>query len=150
MSMSSSINFRMRACLARGNRWRGRLRTLAALGLLCRAQYLVEWIPFERWRRGFGLEGQPSNDQTASARRLAAHVERAAALLPIATKCLPRAMALSWMLRRDQSPHAIVFAVRPSHLRDAPDGLHAWVESGGVTILGDLPGPWLETLRLAG
>jgi len=35
---------------------------------------------------------------------------------------------------------------------DAPGvlgaALHAWVEVKGGTILGDLPGPWIETLRL--
>ena len=57
-------------------------------------------------------------------------------------------MALSWMLRRRRINHALVFAVRPSHLRDSSDDLHAWVEVDGVKIIGDLPGPWLETLRL--
>jgi hypothetical protein len=61
---------------------------------------------------------------------------------------LSRAMALSWLLRRKQIAHAVVFAVRPDHLRSGPDPLHAWVEIEGMKVIGDLPGPWLETLRL--
>lgn len=57
-------------------------------------------------------------------------------------------MALSWILRRKRIAHTVVFAVRPAGLRDSADALHAWVEVHGETILGELPGPWLETLRL--
>ena len=80
--------------------------------------------------------------------RLAADVEWAAKRLPFSTKCLPRAMALSWMLRRRRLPHTVVIAVRPNDLRHSADALHAWVEVGGEKIIGDLPGPWIETLRL--
>jgi hypothetical protein len=84
----------------------------------------------------------------SDSRRFATHVDRAATLLPFQTKCLPRAMALSWMLRRERIQHALVIAVRPAELRDAADGLHAWVEVDGAKIIGELPGPWVETLRL--
>ena len=83
-----------------------------------------------------------------AARRLAGHVERAAQRLPFETKCLPRAMALSWLLRRRRLGHCVVIAVRPPELRDGDHGLHAWVEVDGETVIGDLPGPWLETLRI--
>jgi hypothetical protein len=63
---------------------------------------------------------------------------------------LPRAAALSWILRKRGIAHAVVFAVRPEQLRDSPDPLHAWVEIAGVRVIGDLPGPWVETLRLDG
>jgi len=68
--------------------------------------------------------------------------------LPFGTKCLPRAMALSWLLRRKRVVHTVVFAVRPADLRNSPDALHVWLEAGGDKVIGDLPGPWLETLRL--
>jgi len=55
---------------------------------------------------------------------------------------------LSWMLRGRGIGHAFVFAVRPAGLRDDDDALHAWVEIDRAKILGDLPGPWVETLRL--
>ena len=119
---------------------------------LCRAQLLVSWIPFNRWSQGLGCRWA-TNDlskRAVEARQLAADVEWAASRLPFPTKCLPRAMALSWMLRRSRIAHAVVVAVRPSKLRQEPDALHAWVEVGGEKILGDLPGPWIETARLGG
>jgi aryl-alcohol dehydrogenase-like predicted oxidoreductase len=82
--------------------------------------------------------------------RSAGHVEWAAVRLPFSTKCLPQAMALSWMLRRKGISHQLVLAARPAHLRDSADALHAWVEVDGTKIVGDLPGPWIETLRLGG
>jgi len=72
----------------------------------------------------------------------------AAAWLPFSTNCLPRAMALSWMLRRTGIGHEVVLAVGPAHLRDSVDTLHAGVAVDGTRIIGDLPGPWLETVRL--
>jgi hypothetical protein len=119
---------------------------MAAMAMLCWARLVVAWAPFERWRDSLGdASGQPN---PAEARRLGSCVERAAERLPFATKCLPRAMALSWILRRRRIGHAVVFAVRPVHLRDSADTLHAWVEIDGAKLLGDLPGPWVETLRL--
>lgn len=131
--------------------WRPKLRTAAAMARLCRAQLLVNWVPFKHWRRGLGyqVEGiEPS--RTKEARQLAADVEWAATRLPFETKCLPRAMALSWLLRRRQVGHALVIAVRPDHLRQSPDALHAWVEVESEKILGEMPGPWIITARLGG
>ena len=122
--------------------------------MLCWARLMVEFVPFDRWRDSLGAAlGDRSDNLSADAglteaRRLAVHVDRAAARLPFATKCLPRAMALSWMLRHRRMGHAVVIAVRPPQLRDESDALHAWVEVEGAKILGELPGPWLETLRL--
>ncbi len=118
---------------------------------LCWAQLLVTWVPFNRWRDTLGFQGagrELSAAPAIDARRLAADVEWAATRLPFGAKCLPRAMALSWMLRRRMLGHAVVIAVRPSHLRRSPDAVHAWLEIDGEKIIGDLPGPWIETLRL--
>jgi aryl-alcohol dehydrogenase-like predicted oxidoreductase len=117
---------------------------------LCWAQALVGWVPFERWRGtlGFQPEAEPSRRSLEVARGLAADVEWAARRLPHEVKCLPKSMALSWMLRRRQVAHAVVIAVRPDQLRQSPDALHAWVEVRGARVIGDLPGPWIETLRL--
>jgi hypothetical protein len=57
-------------------------------------------------------------------------------------------MALSWLLNRESLGHTVVMAVRPSVSRGSDSDLHAWVEVGGTKILGDLPGPWVEALRL--
>jgi hypothetical protein len=134
------------------DKWLSKLLTAQAMLLLCWARLLVDRISFDRWRGSLGMtleESKPySGRLLLEARRLAAHVEWAAKRLPFSTKCLPRAMALSWMLRRRDLGHTVVIAVRPNQLRDSPDSLHAWVEMEGVRIIGDLPDPWLETLRL--
>lgn len=131
-------------------RWRSRLRTAEAMIALCVAQLLVATIPFKQWRHRLGgtAAGGASQRLATDAARVAAHVDWAAKLLPFTTKCLPRAMALSWMLRSRAIAHCVVFAVRPAELRGTDDQLHAWVEAGGEIVLGDLPGPWVETLRL--
>lgn len=121
------------------------------MALLSWARLIVAWVPFDRWRGSLGLTAKRrgSAGPPAEARLLVAAVERAAVRLPFATKCLPRAMALSWMLRREGIGHAVVIAVRPERLRGSDDDLHAWVEMGGTKLIGDLPGPWLESARLA-
>jgi hypothetical protein len=133
-------------------KWRSKFRTGKAMVMLCGAHLLVAWVPFDRWRNSLGAPwnygGAASAEALASAERLAAHVKWAAVRLPFPTKCLPQAMALSWMLRRERIAHQLVMAARPAHLRDSADALHAWVELNGKKIIGDLPGPWIETLRL--
>ena len=116
------------------------------MAALCAARLLVGTVRFERWRPSLGLTG--GGGSRSEAARLAAHVEWAARLVPFPTKCLPHAIALSRMLRRRQIAHTVVFAVRPEEKRSPTDQLHVWVEVAGETILGDLPGPWVETLRL--
>ena len=135
--------------MRRAEAWRLRWRTLRAMALLCRARLLVARVPLARWRGTLGLVGEARGDagEHREARRLAVHVERAAARLPFETKCLVRAMALSWLLRAAAIPHALVVAARPQGARNGADDLHAWVEHAGAIVLGDLPGPWLEVLR---
>jgi len=137
--------------LPKADFWQPKRRTAAAMARLCWARLLVAWVPYDRWRDRLGLasgDGRPPAELAEQARRLAADVDWAATRLPIGTKCLPRAMALSWMLRRDAVAHGVVIAVRPSQQRHSPDAIHAWVEVGGEKVLGDLPGPWIETARL--
>jgi len=125
------------------------LRTARAMALICWAQMLVTSVPFGRWRKALGFPAKPAirPAEPELARRLAADVEWAAKRLPWVAKCLPRAMALSWLMRRRCIGHALVIAVRPSDSRNSPDALHAWVEVAGEKILGNLPGPWIETYR---
>jgi len=114
--------------------------------LLGIARILVAAVPFERWRGTLGS----SNGAAAKAesRRLAAQIEWAARRSAFSSKCLPRAMALSWLLRAKGIRHEVVFGVRPAELRKPDDALHAWVEIDSQILIGDLPGPWLQTLRL--
>lgn len=143
MSTPSLPSFAPRGCLKPAETWRARLRTGQAMVLLCLARLLVAAVPFRYWRgRLGGRAGDPAD--SAVARLLAAHIERAARRLPLAIKCLPQAAALSWQLRRRRIGHRLVFAVRPAAVRGAGDGLHAWIECGAAIVLGELPGPWLE------
>lgn len=123
--------------------------TLEAMGWLIVARLLVARVPMREWRNRLGMRQQStgSSDET-SAPLFAAHVERAAQRLPVATRCLARAMALSWMLRRRGIAHELVIALRPMDLRARADALHAWVEVGERIILGELPGSWSPVLRL--
>jgi hypothetical protein len=147
--MTFSIRSSSWASLPAFSRWRGRVGTLSAMAMLCWARVLVALVPFRRWQASLGLVGKEPN-ANAGAQSLANMVDRAAGHLPFETKCLPRAMALSWMLQRRQIAHSVVFAVRLPAQRDEVDTLHAWVEVRGLKILGSLPGRWIETLRLPG
>lgn len=121
------------------------------MGFLCLARLAVAWLPFSLWRGWLGLDGPAVPNAVPNAasevQRLALHIERAAARLPFLTLCLPRAMALSWVLLRRGIAHQLVIAARSASLRGGTDDLHAWVEAGGQIVLGALPGPWLETAR---
>jgi Transglutaminase-like superfamily len=129
--------------------WRRRGRTAEAIALLLLARAMVAVVPFANWRTRLGRTGETGPGQLESARRLAAHVERGAARIGLPLKCLPRAMALSWMLRRRRIAHRLVMAARPQAQREgALDALHAWVECQGETVLGELEGPWIVVLRL--
>jgi hypothetical protein len=117
------------------------------------AQLFVALLPFGWWRRHLGLaadsnNSSPAAELQASGRRFARQVDRGAERLPMHSACLVRAMALSWILRAKEIPHVVVFAVRPSDMRQSADALHAWVEVHGNIVLGELSGPWLQTLRL--
>lgn len=135
--------------------YRGRLGTVRAMATLSCAQLFVALIPFGRWRRHLGFVPDSNNalspgEAHAEAARLARQIDRGAERLPMHSACLVRAMALSWILRAKVIPHVVVFAVRPAEMRRSADTLHAWVEVQGKIILGELPGPWIETLRLGG
>jgi hypothetical protein len=123
--------------------WRLRGRTVEAIGWLCLARLMVGWLPFSIWRGRLGMSGTAAPRATIEARRLAQHIERAAGRLLFTTLCLPRAMALSWMLRRRAIPHRLVMAARPAGQRGGADDLHAWTEASETIVLGELPGPWI-------
>ena len=109
---------------------------------------VIALVGIERWRGHLGLAGLADQTGLAEARRLARHVDRGAGRLPFTSKCLPRAMTLSRLLRRRGIAHRLVIAVRPAAARDGTDDLHAWVEVASQIVLGELPGPWLPLYRL--
>lgn len=145
--MNSSRSSAQRDSLTRTEAWRLRGRTLEALALLFLARLTVAWLPFGLWRSWLGLGGAATPDTEIEARRIARHIQRAASRLPFTILCLPRAMALSWLLHRRAIPHQLVIAARPASQRGGADDLHAWVEAAGCIVLGELPGPWVETAR---
>lgn len=128
--------------------WAMRRRTGQAMALLAAARLLINHVGFDRWRSRLGLAGIAGPAQQATAQRLGRHVERAAGRLPGTSKCLPQAMALSWMLRARHFPHCVALMVRPAAARSGSDDLHAMVRCGDQTVLGNIPGPWIETLVL--
>lgn len=133
-----------RGCLLLPDPWPARLRTMRAMALLTLARLLVELVPFRIWRNTLGpSDGAIAAVDLPRANRLSAHIARAASRLPFSVRCLPQAMALSWQLRSRRIPHRIVFAARPAAQRSQGDMLHAWIECGGETVIGELPGPWL-------
>lgn len=124
-------------------RWRHRARVAEAIVLLVAARALVAGVSFRHWRGWFGevaaTPGQDRLDEAAAlrARRVGRAVSQAARHLPLHCKCLPQAMAASWMLRRRAIPSEIVFGVLDSGRRGTPDDLHAWARCGGYTIAGE-------------
>ena len=118
------------------------------MALLALARVLVRYARFASWRGRLGLGGTAGPAQVLMARKLGRHVERAASRLPGTSKCLPQAMALSWMLRARHFPHCVALMVRPAAARSGSDDLHAMVRCGDQTVLGNIPGPWIETLVL--
>lgn len=122
------------------------------MAALVHARRTVHRRPFASWRARLGDpeppdQPAPGEDRQKLAWHLARHVERAAARMPGEWLCLPRAMALSAMLRRRGVPHALHIAVRPAAARTGSDDLHAWVTVDSLTVIGNLPGPWAVIYR---
>ncbi|HUQ14233.1 MAG TPA: lasso peptide biosynthesis B2 protein [Novosphingobium sp.] len=129
-------------------RWAARAVTLEAAALLIVARGLVRWVPFGRWRHGLGRPVTPeTGDDTLrlarnlTARRLARAVERGAARLPGESKCLPRAIALHWLLVQRGLGATLVIGVTPGARRGGLDDLHAWVVREGEVLIGASAGP---------
>lgn len=143
-------------------------RVVEAALLIVLARLLVAFVPFRLWRRSLGAI-KPSGPKSAESGLAAdgleftrepaplalacAHaVARAAFRMPAAL-CLPRAMALQWMLARRHLPGELVMGVQPGHAtsvakRRALGDLHAWVAMGGCVLLNDSSGVHHEVLRL--
>ena len=124
-------------------RWRARATTLEAMVLLLAARALVAGVRFARWRATLGsplspgtADPAPGRDGNLEPRRLARAIERAAARLPGESKCLPRAMALQWLLRRRRLGGVLHLGVRSAAERGTLDDLHAWVTRGGEVLVG--------------
>lgn len=119
-------------------RWR--LLVAEAMLLLLAARLLVSWVRLGRWLRLLGRQAaEPRRAQArAGDRQLARAVERATLRLPGESKCLPRAMALHWLLARRGRPGQLVIGVLPGDQRGRLEDLHAWVECGEEVLIGQL------------
>ena len=124
-------------------RWRARGATLEAMILLLVARTLVARVPLRRWRARLGRRVMPQPgsaamplDANLSARRLVRAVERGAARLPGDSLCLPRAMALHWLLARRGLGGVLHLGVRAGSRRGGLDDLHAWVTREGEVLIG--------------
>ncbi len=121
--------------------WRSRLATLRAMFWLALARVLVRFASLRRIGESLGGKTNATSIQTSqvadanTARRLATHVDRAALRLPGESKCLPKAIALQWMLRRARLPSRLVVAVHHRD-REGPHAYHAWVEQGEHMLIG--------------
>ena len=121
----------------------GRAATLEAMALLALARLLVARVPLARWRASLGEAVPPDTadgglrlDANLAARRLARAVERASARLPGQSQCLPRAMALQWLLRRRGLGGSLLIGVLAGSSRGSIDDLHAWVVRRGEILIG--------------
>ena len=129
--------------MSREGPWHGRRATLEAIAWLILARLLIARVPFGRWRRWLGTPVAPQTDDpqlhldaNLAQRRLARAVERAAGRLPGESRCLARAMALQWMLRRRGLGGVLHIGVLPGNERGSLDDLHAWVTHSGEVLIG--------------
>ena len=109
------------------------------------ARLLIGLAPFSRWERSLGRRIAPDStppqiaaQMALRSRRAARAVNQAASHLRGDFKCLPRAMALQWMLRRRRIPARLLIGILPSGQRGTADDLHAWVLAGTEIVIGDL------------
>lgn len=109
--------------------------------LLVWARVVITLVPLRRWRGTLGrvAPSPPGTPINMVHRRVVRAVLRATSWLPGDYVCLPRAMAVQWMLRRRGQASALVFGVLPEHASGDLHALHAWVEVGDEVIIGADP-----------
>jgi hypothetical protein len=131
-----------------------RVQVLRAATYLVVARFLVRFVPFHLWRPWVGeavaadsspcsmqacnselLPGGYTPEAISHAHWVASCVERAATRLPGLSRCLPKAVALQWLLLR-QSIHASTVIAFKIGDRSGEDAYHAWVELDGEMLMG--------------
>lgn len=120
-------------------------RVIEAVVLLVAARIYVAAVPYRTWPNHLGqrsskFEPQKRPMATEPIDRhvapLVHAVNRATARLPVAMICLPRAIALQWMLaRRGKVSSDLVVGIESGKSAGKRD-LHAWVEVAGQCVLG--------------
>ena len=121
------------------------------MAALLTARLLVAVVPFGRWRGSLGrildAPDPPAGDLLALTPLLDAH-RRALARWPGEFKCLTRAIALHWMLRRRGIASVLSIGALPRRGRGTIDDLHAWVSVNGVVRHGDSQEEYAVLARL--
>ncbi len=129
-----------------------RLQVGRAAAFLAVARFLVRFVPLRIWRSSLGsiygnsADGvspvQPEADSPSCDLVVLRHalmigrcVERAAEILPGHSRCLPKAVALQWILRRGKIVSRLVIAFKVED-RSSADAYHAWVERDGEMLVG--------------
>jgi len=116
--------------------WRERGRVLEAMAILAAARLALALLPYRiysRWLTGDGASGAADIELIARVRR---GVQIAARNLPFAAPCLPQAMAAKVMLARRGAGSSVCVGAAPADTGDL--ALHAWLEAGGVVVIGNL------------
>lgn len=108
---------------------------------LAAAVRLVRSVRLSRWRWSLGRL-EPANAGSMSgrvhaqrARLVAGAIEEAAQRMPEPPKCLPKAVAMQWLLAAMGLPSRLVIAFHATD-RDSEHGYHAWVEHGDAMVMG--------------
>ena len=123
-----------------------RVRVAEAAAALVVARLLIASTPWRiwRWTLGSPLRGA-ANPAGPEAAELAPEIEvvrravdRAGRRLPLRFVCLPRAMAMHWMLRRRGIGSVLVIGVAPGDAQgQTAFVMHAWIEIGGHVAIGE-------------
>ena len=106
---------------------------------LVRAQLAAALLPFRWLTPGFGLFMTESPQSHDPARRLTIigirwAIVAAASQLPWHSRCLVRAAAVKWMLRRRRIPSTLYLGVALGATK--PWDAHAWVRAGPTVLTG--------------
>lgn len=114
--------------------WKRMLAVEAALWLLL-ARLFVGRVPMRYWRLDADTGANGGGGSSRSGLAVGWAVRRVANRLPFETKCLPRALAAHWMVRRRGGASCVVFGVRRAAPERRPE-YHAWLVMDGATVIG--------------
>lgn len=123
-----------------------RMKVLRAMAFVALARFFVRFVPLPRWRNTVGdlveagaaltVRSAPLERGVRNAVQSAVNqIDRACLRLPGTSRCLPRAIALGWLLRKRSLPLLTVIAFSKVD-RTGEDAYHAWVECNGEMLIG--------------
>jgi len=122
---------------------RNKMALIESAVLLCYAQLLVSVLPYALWSHTLGPIREsapvPSHNiaDTNPVQMTGWTVEVAARYLPWGPACLPRAMAMKWMLKRRNIQSDLCIGIHPPALKNVGQAnLHAWLTVGPDTVSG--------------